>query len=101
MASVVVDVAQDRPNSQPVRVVLAVDVLPQSVHHVRAGLQLQPRRLLLQHLGGGLKIQKYRDTVIQKYGNTEIQRYRGKKYRITEYRKTKIQKYSTSRLNWK
>ena len=96
MASVVVDVAQDRPNSQPVRVVLAVDVLAQSVHHVRAGLQLQPRRLLLQHLGGGLKIQKYRDTVIQKYGNTEIQRKK-----IQNYRMTKIQKYSTSRLNWK
>ena len=80
MASVVVDVAQDRPNSQPVRVVLAVDVLAQSVHHVRAGLQLQPRRLLLQHLGGGLKIQKYRDTEEK---NTELQNTERQKYRNT------------------
>jgi hypothetical protein len=62
MDGIVVDVALDRPGLQPVRVVLAVDVLAQSVHHVRAGLpallQLQPCRLLLQHLGGGLKIQK-------------------------------------------
>lgn len=62
MDGIVVDVALDRPGLQPVHVVLTVDVLAQSVHHVRAGLpallQLQPCRLLLQHLGGGLKIQK-------------------------------------------
>ena len=52
----VVDVAEDRSGPQPVRVVLAVDVLAQPVNQVSAGLLagLELPVLLVDHLKDGM-----------------------------------------------